>query len=467
MSLEGQDLTKLDVAIPDADLILAQEIPRGEVGWDTVETDYFFWVTYRSPDLWRGVAVGIAKDKFDCVLRKTSSSRGMWTLLRIKGLGRVVVGAMHAYTGVTTAKYQQAAISFFRACPAKWRHQPLICGIDANEVPSWFATEESGGELGNCSTDLNVLAMEALRLGITPLAPVETDWKLPTHFPRDGTREGRQIDILMCRQLHCAPPRIEGHCRIAVGSDHGGVVCDLMVSHKSVSRWGNDSRPRWVTGELPQKHIVDSDDLIAVAREHSRPRQSEAYEDPQDVKAAIVEARESGDKALWKRVQKARRQARRSWQEKRLTQILNGDWYQYRLLKRERNRKRGWWGRLLQDKSSAALASEVRCHLAGKLSNPFQDDWDELVDMHIDNIKDENEFIPFSKIEMRTELQAMKVNSAVGPDGISVHLLRMIASDDVLGDDLLALINHIVETLQLPHEWGKSFLALLAKKGDP
>ena len=54
----------------------------------------------------------------------------------------------------------------------------------------------------------------------------------------------------------------------------------------------------------------------------------------------------------------------------------------------------------------------------------------------------------------------MKPNSAVGPDGISVAFLRSAASDDVVGPQVLSLVNHIVSTLAMPAEWEKSFPCL-------
>ena len=69
--------------------------------------------------------------------------------------------------------------------------------------------------------------------------------------------------------------------------------------------------------------------------------------------------------------------------------------------------------------------------------------------------------------EVVTELQQMKCRSAVGPDGIGVHLLRVLATHETLGGELLGLINFIVATQQLPPSWSKSFLALIAKVPAP
>ncbi|CAE7291536.1 unnamed protein product [Symbiodinium sp. CCMP2592] len=167
-NLGGQSLKMLDVAAADADILLVQEVSRGKDGWDGVETDEYHWIVHRHREQWRGTAVGIAKDRLDCVIRKVASPRGVWVLARIHGLGRVVCGSIHCYTGVTNARYQAAVGEFFALLPAEWRRYPLLCGVDANEEPCWTEKEMSEElEVSHCSDNLNVLLDEA---GICDLA---------------------------------------------------------------------------------------------------------------------------------------------------------------------------------------------------------------------------------------------------------------------------------------------------------
>ncbi|CAE7484674.1 unnamed protein product [Symbiodinium sp. CCMP2592] len=467
-NIGGQEILKLDLAAADADIICAQEVARSDEGWDTKDTDHFHFISYRSRDLWRGVAVGFAIDKFDSVIGKIATPRGIWLLVRLRGLGRVVVGSMHAYTGVTNAKYQGAILKFVRGCPSKWRQYPLACGIDANEVPRWFHNEDSEkGELDCSSTNLNFLATEAAHLGALPLAPKFSQWKSPTHFPRDETRVGRQIDTLWYRSLNLKPANIDGDRRHVIGTDHGIITSDVMVAQRSSAQWGNDSRPRWVVGDLPQITITEVADITDLARSCTRPHSSTGYVDSPELKDAIAAAKTSGDKKAWKEVHRLRRRNRNQWQASRMSRILNGDWSAYRQLQREKNRRRGWWGKMLADRSSEELCQEIRTHLETKLTNPFQSDWDDIVDVQIQAIDEEVDFVPFTKLEAREELQAMKANSAVGPDGTSVHLLRCIIDDEHLGDDFLALVNRIISSQLQPENWTTSFLALLAKKDFP
>ncbi|CAE7666124.1 unnamed protein product [Symbiodinium microadriaticum] len=225
-----------------------------------------------------------------------------------------------------------------------------------------------------------------------------------------------------------------------------------------------------MTMELPHDFtIVDEGDLSRIAARCTKPRRAKAYQDDDEVKSAFRQAREAvNDRKLWKHAQKLRKQKRAQWQRDRYTAILGGDWAEYRALQRDRDRKRGWWGDLLRDRSSHKLTREVETHLVEKLTNPALSDWDDILQQHIELVRGgDEEFVPFSLLDVRTVLQDMKTSSAVGPDGISVSLLRHIASHDELGPQLLSLINHIVGNLALPAGWRDSFLALLAKVDRP
>ncbi|CAE7458749.1 unnamed protein product [Symbiodinium sp. CCMP2592] len=467
-----QSLELLDVACKDCDIVFVQEVARREVGWDSFDTDEFHWVTFQDAKQWRGVAIGVSLDKFDSVMHKVATERGIWLVARIIGIGRIVLGSAHCHTGVTTTVYQSAAQAFARSCPHKYRHLPALCGIDANEVPCW---EESGSEnggftIGTCSSNLNALVYELLQQGVCPVAPRKSDLNTATHYPRDETRTGRQIDMLCARLIHACPVIIEPERRFAVGSDHAIALCDLWTRQGSGRvQWGNDSRARWVHKQLPDTIIVDEDDLIALAKECTRPRSSAKFVDTPEIKDAIVEARKSNAVRDWKTVHRMRKQARRDWSQARLCRILNGDWDQYRSLQNDKKRKRGLWGHMLSECGSKVLAKEITQHLEGKMVHPTRsaDEWGAKLQCLIDSVEERGDFVPFTLIDVRAELHGMKCKSAVGPDGIGVHLLRELAEHEVLGEQFLELINHIVEHRELPGSWHTSFLALLAKINLP
>ncbi|CAE7462428.1 pol [Symbiodinium sp. CCMP2592] len=445
-----------------------KEISRAEEGWNEENSDLFHWVSYRHSSQWRGTGIGIAQDRLDSIIGKKACSRGIWILARIHGLGRVVLGSLHAHTGVTNLVYQQAIHEFIGQCPGKWRQYPLIAGIDANEVPCWVSNDAGQLECGTCSSNMNELVDGVNSLGCHFCPPRHCDKHTPTHFPRDEERSGRQIDVLVARMIDHGQVYIDPDRRHTIGTDHATLHFDIFrLGPHAKSVWGNDSRARWVTSQLPNTEIVDEDDIIALARQHTKPRSSLAYRDTQEICNLIAHAKQTGSKVAWKAVHRARRQARRKWQDDRLSNILTGDWEKFRQLQNEKSRKKGWWGKMLDDQSSKDLTRNVKEHLSVKMFDASDTHWDERLQARIDNVRMSSPYLPFNIMNVRTELQEMRCRSAVGPDGIGVHLLREIANHDHLSTQLVDLVNHIVETLQLPSTWEKSYLALLAKCDSP
>ena len=465
-NLGGQSANLLDVAAKDANIVCVQELARDSVGWDSFETEEFYWVTHRDPRQWRGVGIAISLDVFDSVLFKTATKRGIWIVARVKGLGRILLGSMHAHTGVTNTIYQTAVGEFLDSCPRKLRHLPLLWGVDANEVPSWLE-DEHGHVAGTSSTNLNVLVHEALQVGLQPIAPYASQLRQPTHFPRDVSRRGRQIDMIFSRMISVTPLTVDGERRHVVGSDHGAVYVDILLKNRSRVAWGNDSKARWVCKDLPSIDLIDEGDIQQLASLCTRTRPALSYRDGEEVKVAVVNAKIAGSSAAWKRVHKLRRSAKKAWHRQRLSDILGGNWEIYRQIQVEKNRKRGWWGRLLEERSAEQLRDEIVEHLEKKMCRQDDLNWDEDLQMLIGSIAVRGDFRPFCIEDVRAELHHMKCRSAVGPDKIGVHLLRHMAYHETLGPGLLELINHIVRTHQLPPSWDKSFLALLAKVREP
>ena len=469
-NIAGQKVELLDVAAMDHDIVFVQEVSRTRSGWDQYDRDEFHWVVHQGVNQWRGVGIGIAKDKFDSVVYKKATERGVWLVARIVGIGRMLLGSLHAHTGVTNNVYQSAVHEFMAACPKKYRHLPVLCGVDANEVPNWIVDEAQNVEAGDCSSNLNALLHDCLQQGIVPATPDEKFRATWTHYPRDETRSGRHIDLMFKRQVHLTPLIVDADRRHCIGSDHALLSCDLFVAGgPTCSRWKHDSRARWVSSPLPDGVIVDEEDLTRLAKSCTKPRTSQAFRDDEETRQAILHAKTTHCPRDWKRVHRLRQQKRKSWKRQRLSRILAGDWEQYRMLQAEKRRTRGWWGDLLADRSSAQLAVEIHDHLEAKMLDPQRpgQEWDEQLEEIIGACSSQGEFVPFQLHELIEELGQMRCRSAVGPDQIGVHLLREIARHECLGGQLLGLVNHIVESLQLPCSWEHSFLALLAKVPRP
>ncbi|CAE7865745.1 unnamed protein product, partial [Symbiodinium necroappetens] len=261
-NIAGQKLDLLDVAAKDLDILFVQEISRDKPGWEQLDRDEFHWVVHRKAEQWRGVGIGIAGDKFDSVVFKKATSRGIWVVARIVGIGRLVLGSIHCHTGVTNAVYQAAVHEFFSSCPRKYRHLPLLCGVDANEVPKWVQGDSSALEVSDSGANLNALLHQSMLQGIKPVSPQAVFARAWTHFPRDERRSGRHIDMLLSRQMHVSAFEVDPDRRLAIGSDHALLFADIWVAGGPARvRWTKDSRARWVTQNLPDVIIVDDGDL--------------------------------------------------------------------------------------------------------------------------------------------------------------------------------------------------------------
>ena len=469
-NIAGQKVDLLDVAAKDHDLLFVQEISRDRVGWDQYDRDEFHWIVHQGDSQWRGVGIGIAKDKFDSVIHKKATQRGVWVVARVVGLGRLILGSLHAHTGVTNGVYQAAVHEFMATCPKKYRHLPLLCGVDANEVPKWRVDESRCHGIAESSSNLSALLHDCRQQGIEPVVPEAGFYHAWTHFPRDETRNGRQIDMLLRRQVHVTLFVVDADRRHCIGSDHALLSSDLWIAGRPAgNRWRNDSRARWVTTSLPGLTLVDEVDITELAQTCSKPRFSQAYRDDDEVREAIAAARGSNLTRDWKKVHRLRQRKRKAWCKQRLSSILAGDWEQYRLLQAEKKRSRGWWGNMLEERSAAQLATEIHDHLVAKMQDQKRsaEQWDEELNNIIAGCTAEGDFTLFELHEVWEELQQMRCRSAVGPDKIGVHLLRCIAQHDDLGPQLIELISHIISNLELPASWSHSFLALLAKVPNP
>ena len=72
------------------------------------------------------------------------------------------------------------------------------------------------------------------------------------------------------RRLDLKEVNIEADRRHVIGTDHALLHCDLYTGTRLWTRWGNDSRPRYMMKELPPEVVVDVDDLSRMARDNAQ-----------------------------------------------------------------------------------------------------------------------------------------------------------------------------------------------------
>ena len=325
-----------------------------------------------------------------------------------------------------------------------------------------------GGALrpGSACLDCLLDALDGLRL--KPQTPLPSCWGLPTHFPRDPLRAGRQIDGIWTGWANVSPVDFDADMRHVVGTDHALLVATLSLRCSARSRWQNAGGQRrvWDHAEVmarPVFSVADVEQLAADTTSH--PRRA-AYEDTDSVLAAVTAARgRPRDPQAWKLVHRLRRRAKRRWRRKRIAAVLGGDWGEYRALRQQASRRHGWWGKLLEDKSGGELAAEIQEHFEKKVRDE-DTQWDADLSDLIGNVcAPTNDWLPFTEGDLANELEHMKVRAAVGPDGVGVDLLRKLHGR---GDGaLLRIVNETVKGEELAPGWEKSLLALIPKCDEP
>ena len=452
----GQSLTKVDAVAGEFDILLLQEIPRSTDGWGEDTTESFSWLSHQSSGQWRGVAIGISQDIYDSWTDRVSFDKGAAWLIRLKSNRRLVLGSIHLPTGVSTATYH-AAVQDFKKALRSW-HPDLPCciGVDVNEVVKWTAADEGecNGHVplsSGAKLDKFLEAVSGIRLRTIP--PRMTDrWK-PTHYPRDISREGRHIDAVLTRLLSCSSVTVIDDVRFHINTDHARIEFDIEVQCTQWGKW-HDSRPRWVNydGPLPVPH--NWDDMIQLGKDFTAPRRRVRYHDPPEVVQATAQAKTvAGEqsKAAWQHVHQLRRRFKRRWQKERASRVLGGDWFTYRDIQAAKKR-RNWWGRLLHERSSIEVAEDVTSQLTQKVWDA-EISWDEELRRHVQAVScDQAPIHPITCREVCEALIKMKPKSSVGPDGVSVDLIKRIFEEHP--DALCELLTDVLFTGNLPPSWG-------------
>ena len=468
-NLGGQALPKADLVAGDLDFFCVQEVPRDEGGWSEDRTDGFVWLMHRSTIQWRGVGVAISHDLFDCTTDRTCCSYGAAWVVRLRGSRRVVLCSLHLPTGVPVATYYSAVLECKRMLRGWHEDLPCILGVDANVELLWNHADarEHGGGVGLQSggkVDKFLELQSGLRLNFAPPA-MGHRW-VPTHYPRDESRDGRHIDCILTRGLAFGEVQVDADVRLHINTDHAMLRCTVELQRTRGGRW-RDSRPRWVVDPEALFEPQTWQDVKDMATSLTRPRKAWQFQDDAETKELVQEAKTSMgvvSKDMWKRVHSMRRKKRRAWKRKRILSILGGNWTAYREVKRETN-QRNWWGRLLHDKSAAAVGQDVRDHLEQKI---FVDDLDwkgELAEMVGAVRCFDNDFVPIQPCEVGVALASMRASAAIGPDLVGVDLLRHLHR--LAPCSLARLFNEVLYDGCLPEDWGVSLLALLPKTQWP
>ncbi|CAE7811621.1 unnamed protein product, partial [Symbiodinium sp. CCMP2456] len=295
---------------------------------------------------------------------------------------------------------------------------PVLLAADINAQIRWEEAEDGSacpsGRDGKAVGYLDAIAGRGLQLA----APHRDQFDTPTSQPRQGGRQGRQIDCIASKGVLVSRLQIFVGTARALGTDHDMLQCRVHMASRR-ERVVHSTRPRVWTGGPPVIDNLDQNTLRELAKTCTRPKPGKGYRDPPDVKAAVRAARVSQTGVAWKEVQNRRKQARKQWEEKRIREAMAGDWEQVRQLRATKNT--GWDTHYAECQGEGEAHRSIHNHLASIYQTgshlPELEAW-------------RGEVQAFTEDELKSALSSGKTGKAVGIDQTSLELRRGICATE-------------------------------------
>ena len=262
----------------------------------------FTVLSHRHASQWRGC--GLAYDpRHWAPVSKKSSGEGTWFVMKHLGSGeRVLFGSVHLVPGMTQDNYAAAAEGFLAGMPKN--HRRVVVQGGFNSPFAWVQNEP-----GNIACGLDGQAL--LTLDLLAGAGRLTCWLAKGFYiggvRYSGTRAFRSTQTMSCP---------EGLLSFAGRESSVDLLRDLESGLVASVRYRG-----YPLGELAQNH--------------TKPVPSRAYCDSKAIRGAFRAAKLSKSRDQWKMALRARRQARREWEQDRVRRASQCDWRAIEDLKQE------------------------------------------------------------------------------------------------------------------------------------
>ena len=307
-------------AVVRGDVILFQEVQRGQPGWSKAEEfgDYVL-VKFQGHVSWRGVAIAVNRNKF-AILRKKACEHGLWMLVEDQHSGqRLWLGSCYLSTGVPMEEYQVQYRKMLELLPPT--SEASILGGDLNVALCWARSEAGESVSLGSSAKLRGLktACSARRLELLP----QQDIFAKTHVSRKDENIGGQIDGMFCsRPGRCSGVRVEQDSRKIIGSDHEVITCRYLLEpgvKKSQQRRGGIRVLQKEVTDIPV--TIDQQTLETMAKELSSEQGCAAPAD--------------GNQAPEGKAYMAALRKHRSEEQSKKLEEASANWQMYRRVRRE------------------------------------------------------------------------------------------------------------------------------------
>ena len=432
---------------------LLQEVPRREAGWHTELSEGWTTLSHRNDDVWRGTGLLFQESSWK-IMRRLATERGIWVRLRHTLFANEFwIGSIHLDPGCTQAQHRADLEQHMHKLRATTL--PIIVGCDVNSPLRWAQDDSGDVQMVGRDGKTTGFADVVLGRGLSIAAPRPGQMATPTSKPRQAGRAGRHIDCICYKGTAVSGVHIVEGSHLCLGTDHEMLNVEVKIramKHRTI----HPTRPRvWTQGPTQITHI-DQSTLRKLARTCTRPKPGRSYKDPPQVRTAVAIAKRTHLASDWKAVHKARRQARKAWEQARIDEAAQGDWEQARKIRAKRNT--GW-----------------DMHFAEVQGN---EDPHEVVHEHLQNIYKTGSTLPelpewtgevraFTTEELDSALASGHGGKAVGEDGTSLELLKGICGIEGGRTHLLEFYNQILCTGEIPEDWNRAIMIVIPKVTYP
>ena len=166
------------------DVVLVQEWPKAKPGWRFLSEAGYKGIIFQDALMCRGVGL-VYRDSAFRLLRKKSSARGAWFLMRCKKSGKDVwMGSVHQQVSDCNSEYQRSFQEMLASLPGTTA--PAVLLGDFNVDFKW--SQEVHGSMGVSSSRCSVIWRLLGGSGSAP--PLSCSW-LPLRGILDGQARGQ------------------------------------------------------------------------------------------------------------------------------------------------------------------------------------------------------------------------------------------------------------------------------------
>ncbi|CAE7264174.1 R1A1-element\ORF2 [Symbiodinium sp. CCMP2592] len=453
----GAPLEQLPAAVaesigppPKEVVVLLQECPRVRPGWKSDKVQGLTVLSHRCVDQWRGCGVAYNPLAWSPISKKLAG-KGIWVRLKHLATGEAVVfGSVHVVPGLSQVEYAEALQAFLEGMPTKCRR--VVVQGDFNAPVAWVQRaegDEASGLDGKALIALDLLAGKSLQ----PLAPLRSQQLLPTSRPRQAGRAGSRIDFFASKGLLHVEGRTHEGSHLFLNTDHEMLQGTFAIrAAKTFSR--PQTGPRVWCGTLKQVDNLTVESLARMVVEHTKPKPSCAYKDPNNVKQAFRRARTAKTRESWKAALELRRQARRVWERDRLNRASQCDWQAIRDIRLEGQLS---WDSGFTDQQTEDPHQVVERHFKGLYKGTPTSK----------TVVHDGPVVAFTSEEVIRAVGQMKSGKSVGLDGTCKELFQGIIDANGGAAHLAEFFTRILQHKDIPENWNHVLLVLLAKVAAP